>query len=103
MASTGSRLPRPRQDQDSSIREAIEAMRANRPLRAEEICRNHLVLNPGSAQHLRLLGHALMKQDRLDEATDQLRFALALEPENPHLHEDMGSVLAMQERFDEAV
>jgi tetratricopeptide (TPR) repeat protein len=103
MASTERGFPGAQPGQDSSIREAIDAMRANRPLRAEEICRNYLLLNPGSAQHLRLLGHALMKQGRLEEAADQLRFALSLEPENPHLHEDAGSVLALQQRFEEAI
>jgi tetratricopeptide (TPR) repeat protein len=78
-------------------------MRANRPLRAEEICRDHLVLNPGSVEHLRVLGHALMKQNRLEEAASQLRFAQSLEPDNPNLHEDIGSVLALQQRFEEAV
>ena len=92
-----------RSNKDASIGAAVNAMRANRPLRAEEICRDYLVLNPGSVEHLRILGHALMKQDRLDDAAEQLRFALSLEPKNPHLHEDAGSVLALQKRFEEAV
>jgi len=70
-------------------------MRSNRPLRAEEICRDYLSLHPSSSEHLRILGHALMKQSRLAEAEEQLRFALALEPRNPHLHEDLGSVMAL--------
>jgi tetratricopeptide (TPR) repeat protein len=103
MESTERSLPGIQPDSSSTVRAAIDAMRANRPLRAEEICRNYLLLNPGSAQHLRLLGHALMKQGRLEAAADQLRFALSLEPENPHLHEDMGSVLALQHRFEQAI
>jgi hypothetical protein len=62
-------------DKSQSIADAIAAMRANRPLRAEEICRDYLVLNPGSHEHVRLLGHALMKQKRLPEAEEQIRFA----------------------------
>jgi tetratricopeptide (TPR) repeat protein len=88
---------------DSSISRAIGFMRANRPLRAEELCRDYLGQNPGCADHLRLLGHALMKQNRLAEAEEQLRFALSVEPNFPQLHEDLGSVLAMQQRFDEAI
>lgn len=88
---------------ETSISDAIDAMRSNRPLRAEEICRDFLQLNPGSAAHLRLLGHALMKQNRLDEAEQQVRFTLSLEPDLPLLHEDLGSVLAMQKRFADAV
>ena len=86
-----------------SVAAALEALKANRPLRAEEICRDFLVLNPGSKEHLRLLGHALMKQYRLPEAEEQIRFALSLEPDFPQLYEDLGSVLAMQERFEDAI
>ena len=78
-------------------------MRANRPLRAEELCRDYLTQSPGCTDHLRLLGHALMKQNRLAEAEEQLRFALSLDPDFPQLHEDLGSVLAMQNRFEEAI
>lgn len=88
---------------DSSISRAIGFMRANRPLRAEELCRDYLGQNPGCTNHLRLLGHALMKQNRLAEAEEQLRFALSLDDDFPQLHEDLGSVLAMQKRFDEAI
>jgi tetratricopeptide (TPR) repeat protein len=90
-------------EKDQSINQAIEFMRANRPLRAEELCRDYLLKKPGCTDHLRLLGHALMKQRRLPEAAEQLRFALELEPEFPQLHEDLGSVLAMQSRFEEAI
>ncbi|MEQ9561057.1 MAG: tetratricopeptide repeat protein, partial [Woeseiaceae bacterium] len=86
-----------------SVADAVAAMRANRPLRSEEICRDYLVLNPGCHEHLRLLGHALMKQQRLPEAEEQIRFALSLEPESPYLLEDMGSIFAMQGRFAESI
>jgi tetratricopeptide (TPR) repeat protein len=88
---------------DPSVAAAIEAMRANRPLRAEEICRDHLLTRPASIDHLRLLGHALMKQRRLPEAEAQLRFALSLEPGSPLLHEDLGSALALPERYEDAI
>ncbi len=88
---------------DESIASAVAAMRANRPLRAEEICRDYLILNPGCKEHLRLLGHALMKQNRLEEADQQIRLALALDPESPLLLEDIGSIFAMQGRYAEAI
>jgi tetratricopeptide (TPR) repeat protein len=88
---------------DRSIQRAIEFVRGNRPLRAEELCRDYLASHPGCTDHLRLLGHALMKQGRLVEAEAQLRFALSLNPDFPQLHEDLGSILAMQSRFDEAI
>lgn len=86
-----------------SIKAALAAMKANRPLRAEEICRDYLHFNPGCVHHLRLLGHSLMKQNRLAEAEEQLRLALDIRPGFPHLHEDIGSVLALQQRFEEAI
>jgi tetratricopeptide (TPR) repeat protein len=90
-------------DKHSSINEAIKALKAKRPLRAEEICRDYLAMHPGCADHIRLLAHALQKQGRLGEAEKQLRFAISIRPNFPQLYEDLGSVLAMQKRFDEAI
>jgi tetratricopeptide (TPR) repeat protein len=87
----------------TNIQRAIEFLKHNRPLRAEEACRDYLDQNPGDTDHIRLLGLALMKQNRAAEAEEQLRFALSLEPEFPQLHEDLGSALAMQSRFEEAI
>ena len=81
---------------------ALEALRANRPHRAEALCREYLEESPGSVNHLRLLGHSLMKQGRYSEAEQVVRRAIALKPEFPHLHEDLGSIFAMQQRFEEA-
>ncbi len=90
-------------EKDANIQQAIDYLRRNRPLRAEEACRDYLDQNPGCTDHIRLLGLALIKQNRTAEAEEQLRFALSLEPEFPQLHEDLGSVLAMQSRFEEAI
>ncbi len=92
-----------RSEQDVSIAAAMQAMRANRPLRAEEICRDYLLMNPYCIDHLRLLGHALMKQNRLDEAERELRRALSYRSDFPQLYEDLGSVLAMRREFDAAI
>jgi tetratricopeptide (TPR) repeat protein len=43
-----------------------------------------------------------MKQARYTEAEQAVRQALALRPDFPHLHEDLGSIFAMQQRFAEA-
>ena len=90
-------------EKDRSITQAIEFMKKNRPLRTEEICRDYLLQNPGCTDHLRLLSNALMKQNRLPEAEERLRFALSLDAEFPQLHEDLGSVLALQSKFNEAI
>ena len=87
---------------DENLRAVVRAMKANRPLRAEELCRDYLEEHPGCVEHLRLLAHALGKQNRLGEAEEQLRFALELRPAQPHLHEDLGTNLALQGRAREA-
>jgi len=88
---------------DKSIAQAISFMRTNRPLRAEELCRDYLSQNPGCTEHLRLLSHALMKQKRFTEAEEKLRFAISLSPDYPQLYEDLGSAFAMQSRYEEAI
>jgi tetratricopeptide (TPR) repeat protein len=86
-----------------SLQSAVQALKGNRPLRAEEICRDHLLLNAGSVDHMRVLGQALMKQGRMHDAEAQLREALILKPDFPQLYEDLASVLALQQRFEEAI
>ena len=88
---------------EQSIAQTISFLRSNRPLRAEELCRDYLIQNPGCTEHLRLLSHALMKQNRYLDAEEKLRFAISLSPNYPQLHEDLGSVFAMQSRFEEAI
>lgn len=78
-------MNQPSTDKDQSIKQAIGFLRSNRPLRAEEVCRNYLNDSPGCIEHLRLLSHALMKQDRLSEAEEKLRFAVSLSPKYPQL------------------
>lgn len=90
-------------EQSESIRTALQHIRDNRPLRAEEICRDHLLMNPGSVHHIRLLGHALMKQKRFDEAEEQLKLALAMRRDFPQLYEDIGTLFALQEKPAKAV
>ncbi len=88
---------------EQSIAQTISFLRSNRPLRAEELCRDYLIQNPGCTEHLRLLSHALMKQNRYLDAEEKLRFAISLSPNYPQLHEDLGSVFAIQSRFEEAI
>ena len=90
-------------DLAQSISAALQAMRDNLPKDAEAICQEWLSANPGCAHHLRLLGHALMKQKRLDEAEERIRFALDLEPDFPQLYEDLGSILALRGDYEGAI
>ncbi|MGI9200419.1 MAG: sulfotransferase, partial [Woeseiaceae bacterium] len=88
---------------EQSIERGLDFMRADRPLRTEELCRDYLQENPGCVDHLRLLGHTLTKQRRYEEAEKQLRFALSLEQNYPQLHEDLGSVLSLRGEYNEAI
>ena len=45
-----------------SLSVALGYMRENRPLRAEEQCRDFLVESPGCTDHIRLLANALTRQ-----------------------------------------
>jgi len=90
-------------ERSENMRRAVQAMQKNRPLRAEELCRDYLDDHPGCAEHMRLLAHALTRQNRLAEAEEQLRFALELRPKQPHLHEDLGTTLALLGRPEEAI
>lgn len=85
------------------ISEIISLMRANKPHRAEALCREYLDLHPGSLEHLKLLADALTRQGRLPEAEQQLQHGLQLQPRAPFLHEGLGSVFALQGKFDEAI
>ena len=88
---------------NNSLKQAIEFLRSNRPLRAEELCRDYLIKHQGCTHHMRLLGHSLIAQNRLIEAEEQLKFAIELDPDFPHLYEDLGSILSLQSRFNEAI
>ena len=88
---------------EPGIAAALEALRDGWPEQAESICRERLEHNPGSIDHLRLVGRALMMQSRHAEAEDTVRRAIALRPDFAPLHEDLGAILSMQKRFEEAV
>ena len=90
-------------EKEASVEKSLDFLRRDRPLRAEEVCRDYLAEHPGCTDHLRLLGTALMKQNRSAEAEQQLRFALTLDPGFPQLYEDLGSALAMQSKFEESI
>jgi len=90
-------------EKDVNIHQALDYLKRNRPLRAEEACRDYLDEHPGCTDHIRLLSLSLMKQNRAVEAEEQLRIALTLDPDFPQLYEDLGSALAMQSKFEEAI
>ncbi|MEE2802977.1 MAG: sulfotransferase [Pseudomonadota bacterium] len=96
-------MARTRLTSHPSVRQAIEALQASKLDVAETLCREYLNLHPNRVEHLRLLGHALMQQQRFGEAETQLKIAIELAPDFPPLLEDLGSALAQQRKFEEAI
>lgn len=87
----------------SDFSEALDALRLGNPKKAELICCKYLDVNPENADYRRLLGRALMTQNRPAEAEKHLRLAINIAPGIPALHEDLGSSLAMQKKFEDAI
>jgi len=87
----------------SDLKQALEALRAGKADVAETLCREHLNSHPASVEHLRLLGHALMQQQKFGDAEATLKIAIELAPDFPPLSEDLGSALAQQRKFEEAI
>ena len=96
-------MTRTRPTPHPSTRQAIEALKSRKPDVAETLCRDYLNLHPASVEHLRLLGHALMQQRRFVDAEAPLKIAHGLAPDFPPLAEDLGSALAQQRKYEEAI
>ena len=93
----------PEVTRDRDVEAALAALHAGEPVRAEALCRERLGRDPESVEFLRLLGQALVRQARLDEAEQSLRRALGHRPQSAVLHEDLGGVLASQRRYEDAI
>jgi tetratricopeptide (TPR) repeat protein len=91
------------QDKGQSLSAVVGLLKKNNPLGAEKLCREYLLDSPGCVDHLRMLSHALSKQNRNDDAIESLQFGISLEPEFAPLHEDLGGIFASQGRLKEAI
>ena len=90
-------------DADQSLVLAAMALKKNQPQRTVALCEQYLITSPSSIDHLQLLTHALVKLGQLDQASERIRFALSINPDFAPLHEDLGSILALQQNFDPAI
>lgn len=90
-------------DDYSYLRAASEFIKGNDFTGAERQCRKSLQLNPKNAKAHAILGIALVRQDKLDEATDYLAEAIRLEPTDYEAHYTLGQTLTRQQKFDEAI
>ncbi|HEY2132125.1 MAG TPA: tetratricopeptide repeat-containing glycosyltransferase family protein [Acetobacteraceae bacterium] len=74
-----------------------------RPDRAAAALRQCLGLAPGRARAALALGNALIDLDRLREAEEYLRHAIARDPTLPEAHASLGLLLSATGRLDEAI
>lgn len=86
-----------------SLARAVKAMQAGDAEKAELICSDFLVINASSVPHLQLLSHALIKQEKFEEAKEQLEFALKIAPDYARLYEELGSVQGQQREYEAAI
>lgn len=86
-----------------SLARAVKAMQAGDAEKAEFICSDFLVINASSVPHLQLLSHALIKQEKFEEAKEQLEFALKIAPDYARLYEELGSVQGQQREYEAAI
>ncbi|HUE69441.1 MAG TPA: tetratricopeptide repeat protein [Pirellulaceae bacterium] len=69
---------------------------------AEQLFRSALEASPQNADVLGDLGYCYFLQGRLDEASDSLTEAVALDPKNPRHRNNLGLVLGHQQDYDAA-
>lgn len=86
-----------------SLKKVVKAMQAGDTQKAESICRDFLVINASSVPHLQLLSHALIKQDKFEEAKEQIDFAISIAPDYALLYEDLGSLQGLQREYEAAI
>lgn len=87
---------------DQVLETAFAHQRAGRLRLAEQICSGVLAQAPGHAGALQLLGVNEMLQGRHSDAASTLRQALAANPRDATLHNDIGEALRGMRQFDQA-
>src|ERR1051325_4362148 len=73
--------PTPHGNADPTLEQAAAALRDKRPAVAEALLRHFLAGRPDDVQALKLLGDALIRLERPDDAAEALRRCLALAPD----------------------
>ena len=90
-------------DTQKELGEAINNLRNGHADKTVITCQNFLITNPSSGAHIQLLAHALIKLGRLNDAQEQIEFAIKLTPDFAGLHEDLGSIQALKNNYDLAI
>ena len=91
------------QIKEQSLAGIIKAMKGGELREAERLCRHFLNTSPGCVDHLRMLSHSLIKQNKLPGAEVEIRKAINLLPNFPPLLEDLGGVLAASGHLNDAI
>ncbi len=91
------------QVQQATLQSAISAMQNNNPVLAEKICSEYLLTKPSSMPHMQIIAHSLIRRNLFSEAMEKIDLALKLAPDFAPLHEDKGSVFALQRQFSQAI
>jgi tetratricopeptide (TPR) repeat protein len=87
----------------ASLGKVISAMQSNQPDTAKKICQEFLLCHPSSLPHMQILGQAYIKTQCFEQAKRQIELTIKLAPDYAPIYEDMGSLLAMEHKYDEAV
>ena len=90
-------------DDFSYLRAASEFIKGDDFIGAERQCRKSLELNPKSAKAHAVLGIALARQDKLDEANGHLLEAIRLDPTDYEEHYTLGQTMTRQKKFNDAI
>jgi tetratricopeptide (TPR) repeat protein len=90
-------------DDFSYLRAASEFIKGDDFVGAERQCRKSLELNPKNAKAHAVLGIALVRQDKLDEANGHLLEAIRLDPTDYEAHYTLGQAMTRQKKFDDAI
>jgi len=86
-----------------SLQLAAEQLKARRPQKAVEICRQALAQFPEDAKIHYVLALALTGTQRPGEAIDAYNHAVRLNPDFFEAYNNLGTLLARQNRFEEAI
>jgi tetratricopeptide (TPR) repeat protein len=82
---------------------AVQALQARRLAEAARLCERVLAEEPGRADALKILSGVRFMEGRLDEALAYLQRAATLDPRDPKVHANLGSILTRLHRPEEAV
>src|SRR3712207_6234777 len=86
-----------------ATRAAVAHHQAGQPQTAETLCKAVLARDPNNAAATHLLGLIAHQGGRRAQGLRLLRRSLALAPDVPDFHGNLGSVLGQMGRYDEAV